>query len=102
MSQVTSPFAHSVTVTERGVRIDATGDDAYRWATRPGEAWPCSTLDTLETFYLEFDECGLLDADLPDNRWIDPDELNAYVSDVLRPILPETHPAHLVTVGQFA
>src|ERR1700722_7529464 len=64
-----SPIGHAIAqevnpmqvkVYETGVRIWLSANDTYRWATRPGSAWPCSELSGKRLF-AEFDRNGLCD-----------------------------------------
>lgn len=41
--------------------IDSDGSQAYRWSTRPGNAWPCATLPDLDEFTVEFVGGDLVD-----------------------------------------
>lgn len=79
--------------------------DTEEWATRPGAAWPCSTLRG-HRFCATFDSNGLLDLTV-DGRYpsehadIDGHELSAICADLLADRIPEDHPVHFVAVGQF-
>lgn len=102
-----TPFGN-VDIRPQGVTITAHAGQLFSWAHRPGAIWPCSRLDDLDEISATFDYHGLVDMTTrpmldPDGHVIDPpaDEFNAWSSDVLRDILPESHPAHFVTVGQF-
>jgi hypothetical protein len=79
--------------------------DTSDWATRPGAAWPCSTLAD-HRICAEFDRNGLVDLtidgrSLGKHADVDCNEFNACTSDHLRGKLPIDHPAYLVAVGQF-
>jgi hypothetical protein len=76
----------TVTVTEKGATVEATGAQLYAWAHRSGMAWPCSELATLDGIRAEFDSNGLLDLE-PSPENLMADELNAWSSDVLRDVL---------------
>src|SRR4051812_47582059 len=94
-----------VTVTDNGVAIEADGAQLYAWANRSGCKWPLSELARMDYIRAEFDADGLLDLE---ERWNDApgeltaDEFNAWSADVLRGVLPESHPAYFVNVGQFS
>lgn len=95
----------AVTIGADSVSVRATPEQLDAWAHRTGNVWPCSVL--AETgpgdLVAEFDSRGLVDlyetdgpsADIPG------DELNAWSSDVLRDVLPDSHPCYFVTVAQF-
>ena len=69
-----------------GVKLWLSARDTYRWATRPGRAWPCSTLSGKRLF-AEFDAVGDL-VDLTVNGrvasvHIDGVELDAIAADFI-------------------
>lgn len=72
------------------------------WATRPGDAWPCSTLAG-KRLYAAFDTNGLFDLTVNgrDSVDIDSHEFNALVSDFAAERLNADHPCYFVAVGQF-
>ncbi len=80
----------SLTITRHGtsVRIDATHDELYAWAHRPGLSWPCSSLARIERIVVELDDGDLIDLDvwLTDERYaedepdIPADELYAWLA----------------------
>lgn len=80
----------------------ASADDTYRWARKPGAAWPGSTLAG-KRFVACFDENGLYDLTVNgrDAGDIDGHELSAICADFLSEKLPREHPCWLITVGQF-
>jgi hypothetical protein len=87
-----------------GFVLWASANDTRDWASRPGEAWPCSTLAG-RRFVACFDENGLLDLsvdgrDAPDD--IDGWELSAIVADLAGEKLTRENAAWFVAVGQFA
>ena len=76
--------------------------DTEDWATRPGAAWPCSTLRG-RRFFAAFDTNGLYDLTI-DGRSdadIDSHEFNAITADFLAERIGNGHPCYFVTVGQF-
>ncbi len=76
--------------------------DTYDWAHRAGASWPCSTIAG-KSLVAVFDKNGLIDIAIngcPAFE-IDGTEFNAITSDFLRTKLPEAHPLHFITVGQF-
>lgn len=79
--------------------------DTESWATRPGAAWPCSTLRG-RRFCATFDRSGLVELTV-DGRHasddVDGHEFNACVADLVAESLriPEDHPCWFVAVGQF-
>jgi hypothetical protein len=96
----------TVTINDGSVVVTATQDQLYAWSHRPGAAWPLSTLDDCDEVAAWFTDTGLVDLltvvdGKQDEVDIAGDELNAWTSDVLRDVLPKTHPAYFVTVGQF-
>lgn len=63
-------------------RIQASGQDTYKWAHRPGHRWPASTLSNC-SLVLEFQENGdLVDVEIKGREHIDFDEVQAFTSDV--------------------
>ena len=92
-----------VTVGESAVTIEATHEELYAWANRPGMAWPCSGLARLEgPLVVTFDSNGLLDLEGdggPDSD-LSGDELSAWAADMLAPVLDPEHPAFAVAVSQ--
>jgi hypothetical protein len=77
--------------------------DTRRWATCPGNHWPCSFLAGKRLF-AQLDAHGLVDFTVDNGRG-DQDcpsaEFNAIVADALRSKLPSTHAVWFVAVGQF-
>jgi hypothetical protein len=91
-----------VRITESRVHVIAPGIALYDWAHRAGAAWPCSELARLDSIRVELDANGLLDmVTSPDGVDVPSDELNAWLGDVLGDVLPKSHPAWFVNVGQF-
>ena len=77
--------------------------DTSAWATKPGAAWPCSTLSG-HCLTAGFNTGGLVDLsvdgrDAPDD--IDGHELSAMVADHAAERIDADHPCHFVAVGQF-
>jgi hypothetical protein len=106
---MSTPATHTTVVTDFGTVtygndwVAATGTPAefYAWSRRPGNVWPCSALADLdEPMEASFDSNGLSDIQ-GDRDDLDASEFNAWSSDVIGAVLPESHPAHFVTVGQF-
>ncbi len=91
----------TVTMLRDSCGIDATNGQLWDWARRPGDAWPCSELEDADTISAGFDTNGLVELDHPGIDDVASDEFNAWSSDVLGECLPEQHPCHFVTVGQF-
>lgn len=89
------------------VGLHLSADDTERWAERPGESWPCSTLAG-HALYAGLDSGGLVELvifdddgkpiDCPD---VDCRELDAIIADYLRTELSCDHPIYFVAVGQF-
>lgn len=101
MSQTVSSDYGDVTVSPYGATIQAAEHQLYAWANRTGAHWPCSRLAGCEYVRAHFDEHGLVDLSIEPEVDIPADELTAWSSDVLGAVLPESHPAHYVNVGQF-
>ncbi len=81
----------------------ASARDTDEWATRPGAAWPCSTLRG-KRFVAAFDSNGLYDLsvngrDASDD--IDGHEFSAICADLLAVLIDADHPCYFVAVGQF-
>lgn len=102
----------NVTIHDTVVAVSGTSDQLCAWTQRPGNSWPCSTLERYDLVVAWFDRGGL--ANLEGRRYflegtdeeyetesIDGGELNAWSSDVLRDVLPRDHPAYFPAVGQF-
>lgn len=91
-----------IIVTRDCVILKASEHDTLTWATRPGDAWPCSTLSGLG-FTAEYDSNGLLDFNLSkpgaDTSCIDGQELSAICCDLLKDEIDKSHPAYEVIVG---
>lgn len=85
------------------VTLWASARDTYDWATKPGAAWPCSTLSG-HRFVAVFDDGGLVDFSVDGRGGFDADghELSCICADFLRGRISEDHPAWFVAVGQFA
>lgn len=84
------------------VKVEGSAYELDSWAHRPGASWPCSVLAGLDSICVVFDRNGLVDIDVDEDEELSSDELSAWTSDVLEAArLPESHPAYLVTVGQF-
>jgi hypothetical protein len=73
-------------------RIEATGDQLYDWAHRPGAHWPCATLTHYARVIAELADNGdlvHLAAYLPREKYAEDeadimgDELTAWINDVL-------------------
>jgi hypothetical protein len=75
-----------------------TSDDTRAWASRPGAAWPCSTLSGRRVM-ARFDDCGdlvdlLIDGDYQrEDDDVDGHEFTAMSSDFLREQYGPDHPA---------
>lgn len=76
----------------QGFKLWLSADDTESWASRPGEAWPCSQLAGKRLF-VEFDSNGLCDLAIDGSNETDCDntELTAIVSDFMRGELPAHH-----------
>ena len=77
--------------------------DTEDWATKPGAAWPCSTLRGKRLF-AAFDTNGLYDLTVngrPAHDDLDGHEFNAITADHIGSRIGPDHPCHFVTVGQF-
>lgn len=79
--------------------------DTEEWATKPGAAWPCSTLRG-RRFVASFDSNGLYDLTVngrmpSESDDIDGNELSAICADFIDERIPQDHPVWFVTVGQF-
>lgn len=99
-----SAFTHAgltVTVAPDGVSVEADSAALHAWATRAGHEWPCSYLREIDSLRADFDSNGLLDIDHPGADDLPGDEFSAFTCDAIAAVLPESHPAYLVTVGQF-
>lgn len=84
---------------ERTTTVSATGEALRAWANRPGLPWPVSELQRLDSLRAVFNSGGLLELEAEGGCVSDATEFNAFTSDVLRPVLPEDHPAYAVAVG---
>lgn len=110
MTETPPRYSHpgvKVTVEESSVTVEATNGALHDWATRPGNAWPCSVLSGLASLRADFDTNGLVDlADRGEygdgDSDLSGDELSAFTSDCLAYALSPEHPCYFVTVGQFA
>ena len=94
-----------IKITQTTVKLWLSKSDTEAWATRPGMAWPCSSLRGKRLF-AEFDRTGLLDLTINGQRNTDKFDINghefsAITSDYIAVKLPETHPAFYGTVGQY-
>lgn len=71
--------------------------DTEQWAMR----WPCSTLSG-RSVRVYFDQGGLIDLTI-NGRQSDCNgaEISAMVADFIGNLLPTSHPAYFVAVGQF-
>lgn len=99
-----SDFTHAgltVTVMADGVAIEADSAALYSWSNRAGHAWPCSTLEDLDSLRASFDTNGLLDIEHPGADDLDGSEFSAFACDAIAAVLPDSHPCYFVTVGQF-
>jgi hypothetical protein len=76
--------------------------DTERWASRPGAAWPCSTLAG-KRVWASFDTNGLYELAINGRTDVDCDahELSAICADHLEQRIRPDHPVYFVTVGQF-
>ena len=76
--------------------------DTVEWATRPGAAWPCSTLRG-KRLCADFDMSGLIDLTINGKDGADCDchEFNAITSDFIETRITPDHLVWFVTVGQF-
>jgi len=76
--------------------------DSSDWASKPGAAWPCSTLAG-HRFVACFDTGGLCDLSVDGRDAVDVDgaELSAICADLLARKLAPDHPCYDVAVGQF-
>ena len=76
--------------------------DTYYWAHRADASWPCSTIAG-KSLVAVFDQNGLVDITINGRATgeVDGTEFNVITSDFLRAKVPEDHPLHFVTVGQF-
>lgn len=84
-----------------GFKLWLSARDTYNWANRAGASWPCSMLADKRVF-VEFDRNGLCDLGINGHRTdCSVHELNAIVSDAIKPYLPKDHPCYDVAVGQF-
>lgn len=83
-----------------GFKLNLDRDETYRWATRPGCFWPCSTLKDRRV-NVEFDANGLCDVWVSGDEPYDGYELIALVMDHAATRLPENHPAYRIAAGQF-
>lgn len=99
----------TVDIRPQGVTITADGHQLYQWAHRSGAEWPCSNLEDLDEIRAHFDTNGLVD--LTQTPAYDEntgegevlgEEFSAWVSDVLRDLLPTDHPCYFICVGQFS
>ena len=90
-----SSYGH-ILAAGNSVYVSGTGDQLQEWATRPGNAWPCSQLARLDRLNvtLDADTGDLIDLDALD---IPADEFNAWLDDVL---LPGLTFAHLRGIGR--
>ena len=71
--------------------------DIYNWVHRPGESWICSTLEGNRLF-VEYDKNGLCDLMLNGkytDQFIDANELNALINDLLPDKVKANHPFFL-------
>jgi hypothetical protein len=70
--------------TGNGVKLWLSANDTYKWATRPGSAWPCSELSGHRLF-AEFAKGGDLIDMAIDGKSADcsADEFNAITNDFL-------------------
>ncbi len=86
------------------VSIWLSARDTYDWSTKPGAAWPCSTIASKRLF-AAFDSTGLVDMSVngryTPTQEIDGNEFNAITSDFLRDRIPADHSCYFVIVGQF-
>jgi len=84
------------------IALWASARDTYDWSTRPGSAWPCSTLAG-RRFFAYFDTNGLCDLTVNgrDATDVDSHELSAICADLLGERLSKDHPVWFVAVGQF-
>ena len=87
------------------VQLWVSARDTRDWATRPGAAWPCSTLRG-KRFFAAFDSNGLyeftVDGRNDPDLWVDSHELSAICADMIGSRIGPDHPCHFVVVGQFA
>lgn len=75
-----------------GFNLWLSANDTYNWAHRTGASWPCSTLSGCRLF-VQYDTNGLVDLTIDGKDGdCDGNELNAIVSDFMRPKLPKEHP----------
>jgi hypothetical protein len=90
-----------VHVLPHSVTIEGTSEQLRAWADRSGAEWPSSDLEGCSSVFAQFDESGLLDLTTSPTLDVPSDELTAWASDVLGTVLPRSHAAWFVTVGQF-
>ena len=68
------------------VNIWASSTDTYKWANRPGDSWPCSTISDKRLF-IQLDKGDIIDLTVngkQDNGLIDGYELSAFINDILK------------------
>jgi hypothetical protein len=103
MTTIQTPYG-TATIGEDSCHVDATHEQLYDWAHRPGSYWPCSELASSDGFGASFDSNGVYEYRLETIRLeenLSGDELSAWTSDVLKIALPADHPCYFVCVGQF-
>lgn len=67
-----------------GLAITAAPHDGYRFATRPGQFWPGSTIRNLDTLTIELDEGGdLIDLLMEPEEEVPSYELSAFIDYAL-------------------
>jgi hypothetical protein len=86
-------------IAPNGFTLLASAAATSRWASRTGARWPCSTIAG-RRLRVEFDSCGLCDLTIngksPDRGPpVDSHELNAFISDCVKGVLPEGHPCNV-------
>ena len=83
-----------VKINQNTVQLWLSANDTADWATRPGQAWPCSDICG-HALYAEFDKGGLVSIKigLGVERTCGSTEFNAIVADYLSGCVPADHPA---------
>jgi hypothetical protein len=69
----------------RTIVVQATRQETYDWANRPGKSWPCSSLAS-HSLYVMFEDGNLVEFSCDGgkyDRFVDMREFNAFIEDAM-------------------